>query len=79
MGQNSGKNINKLEHTVLKPIYAQKAPYFEQASCVLICKKIYNQFITPDCFLDDTLNGEYEKKDYHKIFVGEIEKCLIKE
>lgn len=78
MGQNSGKDINKLEHTSLKLIYDQKAPYFEQASCVLICKKIYNQFITPDCFLDDTINGEYEKRDYHKIFVGEIEKCLIK-
>lgn len=79
MGQNSGKDVNKLENTVLKPVYNENAPYFEQASCVLICRKIYNQFITPECFLDSAINNEYEKKDYHKVFVGEIEKCLIKE
>lgn len=78
MGRNSGKDINKLANTALKPVYDQKAPYFEQASCVLVCKKIYNQFINPDCFLDSTIDENYENKDYHKVFVGEVEKCLIK-
>lgn len=78
LGQNSGKDINKLKSTALTPIYDQKAPYFSEASCVLVCKKIYNQFIAPDCFLDDSINGNYEKNDYHKMFVGEITKCLIK-
>ena len=78
MGQNSGKDIDKLKNTILKPIYSEKAPYYEQASCVLICKKIYGQFITPECFLDSFIDKEYEKKDYHKIFIGEVEKCLIK-
>lgn len=79
MGRNSGKDLNKLENTVLKLLYDQKSPYFEQASCVLVCRKIYGQFIAPDCFLDTDIDKNYESKDYHKVFVGEIEKCLIKE
>ena len=78
LGQNSGKDINKLKSTSLNLIYNQKAPYFEEASCVLVCKKIYNQFIKPECFLDFDINKNYEEQDYHKIFVGEITKCLIK-
>ena len=78
LGQNSGKDINKLKSTSLNPIYNQNAPYFEEASCVLVCKKIYNQFIKPECFLDFDINKNYEEQDYHKIFIGEIEKCLIK-
>lgn len=78
LGKNSGKDIDKLKSISLKPVYNQKAPYFEEALCVLICKKIYNQFIAPDCFLDDSINSNYEKNDYHKMFIGEIEKCLLK-
>ncbi len=78
MGQNSGKDVNKLENTSLNPVYDQKAPYFKEACDVLICRKIYNQFITPECFLDSEIDKEYEAKDYHKVFIGEVEKYLIK-
>ncbi len=78
MGQNSGKDVNKLNNTSLKPIYDQKAPYFEEARDVLVCRKIYNQFITPECFLDSEIDKEYEAKDYHKVFIGEVEKYLVK-
>ncbi len=78
-GKNSGRDVDKIQKTGLKILYDQKAPYFEQANMVFICKKIYNRFIDPECFVDSDLENNYELKDYHKMYIGEIEKCLIKE
>ncbi len=78
-GRTSGKDINKIEKTGLKPVLNDSAPYFEQAEMVLVCKKIYSQFLDPSCFLDESINGKYYKNnDYQKMFIGEIAKCLIK-
>ncbi|MDQ5983131.1 MAG: hypothetical protein RUMPE_00129 [Eubacteriales bacterium SKADARSKE-1] len=77
-GTNSGKDINKTEKISFTPAF-DKAPYFKEAKLVFVCKKIYGQFILPECFIDESLGSNYPNKDYHKVFVGEIEKVLIKE
>ncbi len=47
---------------------------------VLVCKKLYRQDFDPACFLDPSLDAaNYPKKDYHKMFIGSIEKVLVKE
>ena len=46
---------------------------------VLVCKKIYSQFISPECMIDKSLEKNYENKDYHKMFIGEILKCLVRD
>lgn len=77
-GSKSGRNINKIKETGLSPIFDSKAPYFEQSKLTLICRKIHGQFLDPSCFLDKNINLEYKNNDYHKMFIGEIEKCLVK-
>lgn len=77
-GRFSGRNVNKVASTGLKPII-DIAPYFEQAKMVLICKKIYAQNLSPSCFLEDNLNLNYKNNDYHKMYIGEIVKCIVKE
>lgn len=77
-GTHSGKDIDKISKTGLSVDY-DKAPYFKEAKLVLICKKIYTDYIDPSGFKDAAIHSEYENKDYHKVFVGEITKCLEKE
>lgn len=75
-GRNSGRNVDKIKETGLTSIFDEQAPYFKEASTVFICKKIYGQFISPEGFIDVDLDKNYENKDYHKMYVGEIIKCL---
>jgi len=43
---------------------------------VLICRKLYSDWLKEDGFIDPTLLSNYEAKDYHKIYVGEIIACI---
>lgn len=78
-GTTSGRDTDKIKRTGLVPIFDEKAPYFQQSKLVYICRKIHGQFIDSTCFIDKNINSEYKNNDYHKIFIGEIEKCLKKE
>lgn len=79
-GSKSGRDVDKVEQTGLTPVTDESAPYFAQAKIVLVCKKLYKQDMLPECFIDPTLDGEYyADKDYHKMFVGEIVKVLVKD
>ncbi|MDO4730843.1 MAG: flavin reductase [Clostridia bacterium] len=79
-GTNSGKDVDKIKATGLIPKFDAQAPYFEQAKTVFICRKLYNQFILPDLFLDASIEKDvYPQKDYHRVYVGEIVKVLKKD
>ena len=72
--------IDKAEETGLIPVFDQAAPYFEQASLVLVCKKAVRPADGPGGFVDKALDSRwYPDKDYHKMFVGEVIKVLVKE
>lgn len=78
-GTNSGRDVNKAEETGLTPVFADGgAVYFEQASLVLLCKKIYFQDFDPSNFLDDGIDLQYPASDYHRMYIGEIEEAKIK-
>lgn len=77
-GTTSGRDTDKIKETGLVPIYDEKAPYFEQSCTTFICRKIHGQFIDPKGFMDKDINLQYKNQDYHKIFIGEIEKCLTR-
>ncbi|MBR1779624.1 MAG: flavin reductase [Clostridia bacterium] len=77
-GTNSGKNVDKIKKIGFHPILDGCAPYFEESNLVLICRKIYAQYLAPELFLDDFIEQNYPLKDYHKMYIGEIEKVLVK-
>ena len=52
---------------------------FEQARMIIECKKIYFQDLDPDNFLDPSINNNYAKNDYHRLYVGEIRNVYVKE
>lgn len=78
-GANSGRDFDKDKETGLTAVSTEKAPYYEEANLVLICRKMAVQNIDPSGFLDSSINKWYSEKDYHKMFVGAIEKVLVKE
>lgn len=75
-GTKSGRDVNKVIETNLTPIFGNGTVFFAEARLVMECRKIYVQDITPDNFLDQTMNEYYPKKDYHRIYVGEVIRCL---
>jgi flavin reductase (DIM6/NTAB) family NADH-FMN oxidoreductase RutF len=78
-GSHSGRDGDKIKTAGLTPVFAEKAPYFAEAKLVFLCRKLYKQNMDPACFLDSSIDGvNYPKKDYHRIFIGEIEKVLKK-
>ncbi len=77
-GTNSGRDVDKVKNIGFHPVFSEDSPFFEEARLVLICKKIYSQYITPEKFLDETIEQNYPLKDYHNMYIGEIVKVLIK-
>lgn len=77
-GTHTGRDIDKVKETGLTPIKEPGLIYFGEARLVLACRKLYYQDIVPDNFLDSKINDMYAKKDYHRMYVGEIVKCLTK-
>ena len=54
-----------------------KVPYFEEAKTVLVCRKLYVDALKPENFLDPSIDAaNYPAKDYHKVFICEIEQVL---
>ena len=79
LGTHSGRNEDKLAHTHLSAAFNFNAPYFEQAKLVLVCKKIYAQYLDKDCVIAKEIESQYEKNDYHQMYVGEILKAYVKD
>ena len=77
-GTVSGRDENKIEKcgfTVKKDV----APYFEEADTVFICKKHYGDMICADGFIHpEMIESCYADKNYHKLYIVEIEKVLKK-
>ena len=79
-GTKSGRDVDKMAHTGLTPLTSKSGTvYFEQARLVLICRKIYIQDLDPGKFLDPKIEKQYPKKDYHRMYVGDIVETLLRQ
>ena len=78
-GVNSGRDTDKVKETGITPAGGKLSTvYFSEARLVFICRKIYFQDLIPDHFLDQSIQKNYPKKDYHRMYIGEIVSCLKK-
>lgn len=79
-GKNSGRDYDKAKETGLTPVEAGESVSFKEARLILVCKKLYLQDLKPDGFLfNNLISDNYPNKDFHRMYVGEIEKAFIKE
>ncbi len=78
-GFHSGRDTDKAKETGLEPVSPGRGTVsFRQARLVLVCRKLYTTDIDPGRFLDPKIDANYPKKDYHRMYIGEIARCLVR-
>jgi flavin reductase (DIM6/NTAB) family NADH-FMN oxidoreductase RutF len=79
LGTKSGREINKMDQAGLDAVESDIGNvYFKQSKMVLECMKIYNDHLKPEFFLSNDIEKMYPQKDYHRFYIGEIIKCMIR-
>lgn len=72
-GSHSGKDVDKVAETGLKPIELSNGVAFEQSKLVFVCKKLYAQELDTKNFTDTSCTKWYsDTNPIHTAFVGEI-------
>lgn len=79
LGSTSGRDENKIEKAGLTVAYEGATPYFTEAETVITVKKLYAQPMEENCFIEkDIIDKWYKDKDFHILYIAEIEKVLQK-
>lgn len=80
LGSVSGRDEDKISKSNLILTNYEGVPAFEEARLTLICRKLYAQEMKEECFIEeDIIERWYPEKDYHIMYVVEIEKILENE
>lgn len=80
LGTVSGRDEDKITKSGLTVCYEEETPYFNEANITFLCKKLYHQKMTPDSFVEKSMDEKfYPQKDYHTLYIAEVEKILIAE
>lgn len=78
-GTKSGRDIDKVKETGLQVITEDHYTYFEEASLVIFCKKIYSSSFLDEGFKDrEIVTKRYPDHSFHTEYYGEIMKVLKK-
>ena len=74
LGTKSGRDGDKIKEAGLTPVESKivSSPCFAEANLILECKKNYWDDFKSENFLDPKTDKNYPKKDYHRIYFGEI-------
>ena len=78
-GSKSGRDTDKLHEAGLSTVDLDGVPVIAEAKLVLICRKLYADDLKEDSFLDRSLLANYKLKDYHRVYVCEIEGAYVKD
>ena len=80
LGTVSGRDEDKISKANLTLKHYDDVPYFEEVRLTLICRKLYAQELKEECFIEKGISEQwYPEKDYHTMYVVEIEKILENE
>ena len=77
-GRNSGKDKDKLKECALDCTAVDGVPVISQSKLALICKKAYADDLREDMFADREHLKHYSN-DFHRFYILEIEKILVKD
>ena len=76
-GSKSGRDMDKAKAAGLTLRFTDTYPYYDEASLVLVCRKLYAQDFDPSCFIEKAIDkANYAAHDYHRQYIGEIVKVL---
>jgi flavin reductase (DIM6/NTAB) family NADH-FMN oxidoreductase RutF len=85
-GAKSGRDTDKAAEAGLTPIAlgsafktAAGAIGFKEAREIIVCRKLYTHDFDPARFLDKaSIEKNYQDKDYHRMYIGEIVSLLAR-
>ncbi len=78
LGSASGSDEDKMKGSGLTVKFTdQGTPYFEEGNLMFVCKKIYDAPLNPDGF-GDYAKEYYKDKPLHSMYIGAIEKIMVK-
>lgn len=79
-GRVSGRDCDKVKDAGLTPMWVgEGAPSFEEAIVILDCRKLYADDIREDKMVDPAIMKNYAAKDFHRVYVCEIERVMVRE
>lgn len=82
-GSKSGRNVDKVKETGLKPIVTEKGNIlFEQGRLSLECRKLYITDLKEENFLDPSVYKQWYDASHgglHRMYVAEISNVWVKE
>jgi flavin reductase (DIM6/NTAB) family NADH-FMN oxidoreductase RutF len=73
-GSHSGRDMDKIARCGLTPVASTRvaAPGFDEAELIVECRKMYSDDFDPRRFLAEFIESNYPKKDYHRLYIGEV-------
>ena len=73
-GSHSGRDVDKVARCGLTPLASSRvaAPGFDEAEIIVECRKMYWDDFDPARFLGGFIEANYPKKDYHRMYLGEV-------
>ena len=78
-GTNSGRDCDKFIKTGLTYEFDGDTPIINQARVILECRKLYVDDLKKDKFINPEPLANYKNDDFHRFYVCEIERVLVKE
>jgi flavin reductase (DIM6/NTAB) family NADH-FMN oxidoreductase RutF len=74
LGSKTGRRMDKINYAKLTPVQAQgvKSPAYAEAELIISCRKLYWQDMEPSHFIDPSVEINYNGRNYHRTFFGEI-------
>ena len=79
LGTASGRDEDKIAKSGLTLTHIDSVPCFEEASLVLLCRKLYVQTLELEQFTDRAVADScYPNHDFHDLYIAEIQKALVR-
>ena len=77
-GTKSGRDLDKIKELGLECAECNGVKYIDGSEVVMICKKLYADDIRENRFTAAEPLDCYKSKDFHRFYILEIEKVLVK-
>jgi flavin reductase (DIM6/NTAB) family NADH-FMN oxidoreductase RutF len=79
LGTASGRDEDKIKKAGLTVLRDNGTPYFAESETVFLCKKLFAQPFDEASFADKQIVADcYPQKDFHTMYVAEIQKILVR-
>ena len=72
-GRVSGRDCDKIAKAGLTPMLFGDRAGFAEARMTMTCRKLYADDLKENAFIDPALLSNYSAKDYHRMYIVEIE------